>query len=146
MPVQTVSEQIAGDVRVSKRDRKGITLIDDPPHGDVAATKVLMRTMFEITIGMRIVQGAMFCERFDKIASLNPVKQHVPAVICAVKQFSRPIKVEPPRVTSPFTKQFELASFRVVAPDPLLKFNSPNVGGHGDSLAAVQPAIRSPRQ
>ena len=88
----------------------------------------------------------MLGKGFDQIASLHPVQQHMAAIIRAIQQFARPIKVESPGISAPFAKQFKLSRQWMIAPNPLLKFDPANVGGHGTSLTTIQPSVRTPRQ
>ena len=57
-----MAQQIASDVLALKRFGKRIALIHAAADGHVPAAKVLMRSMFEVAVGMRVVQCSMFSE------------------------------------------------------------------------------------
>ena len=105
-----------------------------------------MRRVIEEAIGMRVMQGPVLGKRFDQIGPLQTMQQDMPTIIGAVEQFTRPVKVQSPAIASPFAEKLELTGLRMIPPDTLLKFNPANVGGHGTSLTAVEPTIRSPGQ
>ena len=67
-------------------------------------------------------------------------------VICAVEKFAGAVKVEAPRIATPFAEQFEFVRNRVISPDSLLKFNSTDIRGDGAPLTSVKPAIGTPCQ
>ncbi len=67
-------------------------------------------------------------------------------MIRAVEEPTVAIEIESPRIAASLAIQLELVRERMVAPDALLKLDSPNAGSHGASLASVQPAVGPPRQ
>ena len=99
-----MAQQIASDVLAVKRFGKRIALIHNAADRHVPAAKVLVGRMFEVAVGMRIVQGSMFAERLQKVAALHTMQQRVTAVIRAVEQSSDTIKIKSPRVSTAFTK------------------------------------------
>ena len=146
MPVQAMSEQIAGDVGVAKGGRQMVGLIDNAADRDMAAAEVIVRRVFEIAVGMRIVQGPVFTERLDVVGALHAMQQRMAAVIGAVKQLSTAIEIESPRISAAFAEQLERLRHGMVPPHPLLEFDATNVRRHRATLATVQPAIGAPGQ
>src|ERR1051326_3029677 len=77
VPLNGVAEEIAGDVFATKLFGERIALINDSAIGDVAAREVLIWHMVEVTVGVGIVQRAMFAETFPVIAALDAMEHPV---------------------------------------------------------------------
>ena len=88
----------------------------------------------------------MLAERLDVIRALHAVQQRVAAVIGAVEQSASTVEIEPPRIAAAFAEQLERFRHGMVAPDTLLELDAADIRRHGAPLAAIQPAVRSPRQ
>lgn len=92
MPIDTVAQQITGDVLATIGGRHSVTLVDDAPHGHMAAATILMGRVFKISVSMRIMQSPMLAKRLDEESALNSVQQSVATVVGAIKQTSRSIE------------------------------------------------------
>jgi len=102
--------------------------------------------VFEVAIGVRIVQRAMLGEAFDVVGSLHLVQADDVAGIGARHYVAVAVEVESPGVAAPFAEQLEAFGGRVVAPDALLKTDAANVRRDGAALRAVEPAVGAPLQ
>ena len=72
MPIDCVGEQITRYVKAIELRWKSAALIDDSAISDMAAFEAGVRNMFEITVGIGVVQRPMFAEAFDIVAALHP--------------------------------------------------------------------------
>src|SRR5262249_46092698 len=115
-------------------------------NSDVSAAGVAVRSVIEVTVGVRVVQGAVLAEQLPVVAALDAVQEDEAAVIGAVQQVAVAIEVEAPRVAAALTEQLEFPRPRMIAPDALLKLDAADVGRHRAALATVQPAVRAPGQ
>ena len=146
MPLHTVSQQVTRHIATSIAFRQRVRLVHDPPDGHVAAMEIRMRCVFKVAVCKGILQGSMFTKRFHITGALDSVHQSEPAVVCAVKQSSQRVKVQPPRIPAALAEQLKLTRHRVIPPHTLLKTNTSNHRRHGTALTAIQPAVRPPRQ
>src|SRR5262245_44145483 len=121
VPVDIVAEQVSADVFVSKAIGKGVAAVDDAANGDVSAVRVAVRSVIEVAVGVRVVQGAVLAEQFPVVAALDAVQQDEAAVIGAVEKIAVSIEVKAPGVAAALAEQLELARARVIAPDALLE-------------------------
>ena len=74
------------------------------------------------------------------------MEQAIAADISTVKQVAVTVEIQSPGVAPAFAKELEAMRDRMIAPDTLLELNAPDVSCHRASLAAVEPAVRSPGQ
>ena len=125
--------------------RESPAVIYDAAGRKMMAAIAVMRDVFEITVGMRIVQRAVFAKILHIIRALQCV-QHLFAGVGAAKNFAIVVKVQSPQISAAFGEQFEFVRDRVIAPNALLKFNATNMRRDRAALHAVKPAIRSPCQ
>ncbi len=120
-------------------------LIERKAAGQTIAQIARMFHGGEEAIGIRIVQRAVFAPALDVIAPLHVVAEGFERV-AAGEQVAVAIQVDAPGVAAPLGKQLEAFGRRVIAPDALLKLDAADVGRHGASLRAIEPAVGPPRQ
>src|SRR5206468_6871028 len=109
------------DVSAIKTLRKSATLVTDSADGNVFAPIATIGHMPEVTIGMRIMQLAMFAESLQIICPLD-LMLHLVLEIGAGKNLAIFVEIQPPRISPALGEQFEIMGYRMVSPNPLLKF------------------------
>ena len=62
VPIGGMAEQVPGEVLAAKGIIEQRLLVDDAPDGDVPAGEIGVRGVFEIAVGVRVVELAMLGE------------------------------------------------------------------------------------
>src|SRR5262249_15056127 len=138
--------EIASDVLAAELSRERIALIDDTADSDVSAARIAVRHVLEVTVGIRIVQGPVLAERLPVVAALDTMQHVNAAVVRTIEEVTVLVEIEAPRVAAPLAEQLELVRDRMITPNTLLEFDAADVRRHRAPLAAIKPAVRSPRQ
>src|SRR3989442_1072252 len=99
--------------------------------------------MTEITVSIRVVQGAMFPKVFDIISALDLV-EHFVIKVGPGQNLAAFIEIQAPGIAPALGEQLKCFGPRVIAPNALLKLEVANVGGDRAALRAVKPTVRSP--
>src|SRR6266566_5994336 len=138
-------QNVGKDVGACKFKGKGAAVIDNAATGNVSAAVAAIVDVAEVTVGMRIVQCAVFAKVLYIIAALHLVQQFALLEIRPRQDFAVFVKIQPPGITAAFGEQFELFRAGMITPDALLELDAANVRRHRAALRSVKPAIRSPR-
>src|SRR5439155_14615752 len=120
------------------------TLVDDAADGDMAAVKILVRHVLEVTVGVRVVQRAVLLKPLDVITALDLVEHRVAAPVGGRDSVAVRVEVEAPGVAAALREQLEFLRDRMIAPNALLKLDTANLGRHRAALRPIKPAVRSP--
>src|SRR5262249_61934697 len=91
--------------------------------GDVPALEPGVRDVFEIAVGVRVVQRAVLAEALDVVGPLHLVEHGEPAPVRAGDHLPVLVEVEAVGVPAALAEEFELVRLRVVAPDALLELD-----------------------
>ena len=120
-------EQIGGDVTASPSRRERISLVKQAADGYMSAGHAGVANMVKITKRVGIVERPVLAERLPVIASLNAMKHHESADVGAGEELAVAVEVEAPHVAAAFAEELEPFARRVIAPDALLKLDTPDL-------------------
>src|SRR5688500_735814 len=70
-PHPAVPQCVYVDVSVAKRFRKCLALVNNSADRDVTADEIFVRHVVDVTVGVRIVESAMFAELFPVVSALH---------------------------------------------------------------------------
>jgi hypothetical protein len=142
--LDSMAEQIAGDVLAAILVRERVALVNDATDGDVSAGEVCVGHMLEVTVSVRIMERAVFAECFPVVTALNSVQHAVRPEISGVDQLAFIVEIQAPGIAAAFAKQLEAMSDWMITPNTLLKFDAVDFRSDGAALTAIEPAIGSP--
>src|SRR4051812_31125970 len=108
MPVDSVRQQVGGDVLIMECGRQAVSLIDDPATSHVSAAEVLISNVLQVAKCIRVVQRAVLAKTFPVVTALDLMQQRIAADVGAGEQIAMAIEVESPGVAAALGEQFEL--------------------------------------
>src|SRR5436190_14710700 len=121
VPVDGARKQIARDICALELFGQRGALIHDAAASHVAAFEAAHRHVFEVSVGMWIVQWPVLGETFYIIRALHLMQADLLTEIRSSNDLAFFVKIETPGVATTFAEQLELARDGVVTPDALLK-------------------------